>query len=170
MSLLTLSNVETLFGSNHALRGVSLNVKAGSVTAILGSNGAGKTTILKTTMGLLDDQPDKGTITFNGPRISGKETEDIVRLGLSFVPEGREVFDELTVDENLRMGAYIRRDRQGINTGRVCVFLPGYGYAIACWHSAGHQWRVDLRFPRPKWLRQVDNHPNALWPADTQRR
>jgi branched-chain amino acid transport system ATP-binding protein len=114
LTLLSLSNVETLYGLNHALRGVSLDVHPGTVTAVLGNNGAGKTTILKTTVGLLDDQPDKGTISFNGQRIDGKETEDIIHLGLSYVPEGREVFDELTVDENLRMGGYIRSDRQNM--------------------------------------------------------
>ncbi len=88
--------------------------RTGTVTAILGNNGAGKSTILKTVMGLLDDQPDKGTIEFADRRIDGKDPEEIVRLGLSYVPEGREVFEELTVKENLLMGAYIRRDRAGI--------------------------------------------------------
>jgi branched-chain amino acid transport system ATP-binding protein len=65
-------------------------------------------------MGLLDDQPDKGTIEFTGKRIDGKDPEEIVRMGISYVPEGREVFEELSVKENLLMGAYIRRDRRGI--------------------------------------------------------
>ena len=98
----------------YALRGVSLDILDGTVTVILGNNGAGKTTILKTVMGLLDDQPDKGTIEFLGKRIDGKEIETIVRRGISYVPEGREIFEELTVRENLMMGAYIRRDRAGI--------------------------------------------------------
>ncbi len=95
-----------------ALRGVSLSLAEGKVTAILGSNGAGKSTILKTIMGLIEDQPDKGRILLDGKRIEGRETEDIVRLGLAFVPEGREVFEELTVRENLMMGAYTRRGAQ----------------------------------------------------------
>jgi len=89
-------------------------VEQGTITAILGNNGAGKSTILKTVIGLLDDQPDKGTIEFMGKRIDGKDPEVIVRMGLSYVPEGREVFEELSVRENLLMGAYIRRDRAGI--------------------------------------------------------
>ncbi len=83
--------------------------------ALLGSNGAGKTTTLKTIMRLLDDdQPEKGTIEFMGKRIDRMDTEEIVRLGISYVPEGREVFPELTVMENILMGAYTRKDRKGI--------------------------------------------------------
>jgi branched-chain amino acid transport system ATP-binding protein len=113
-TLLEIKNVETLYTLIYALRGVSLTVDEGTITAILGNNGAGKSTILKTVMGLLDDQPDKGTIEFLGKRIDRKDPEVIVRMGLSYVPEGREVFDELSVRENLLMGAYIRRDRSGI--------------------------------------------------------
>lgn len=97
-----------------AIRGVSLEIKEGQIAAILGANGAGKTTILKTIMGLLEDQPDKGTIEFLGKRIHRKETEEIVRMGISYVPEGREVFPELRVEENLRMGAYIRKDKKSV--------------------------------------------------------
>jgi branched-chain amino acid transport system ATP-binding protein len=77
-------------------------------------------------MGLLDDQPDKGTIEFMGKRIDGKDTEVIVRMGISYVPEGREVFDELSVKENLLMGAYIRRDRAGIRDDfeRIYQYFP----------------------------------------------
>ena len=117
MMLLEIKNIETFYGLIYALRGVSLRVEEGTVTAILGNNGAGKSTILKTVMGLLDDQPDKGTIEFLGKRIDGKDTEVIVRRGISYVPEGREVFEELSVRENLMMGAYTRRDRSGIKKG-----------------------------------------------------
>lgn len=79
---------------------------------VLGGNGAGKSTTLKTIMGLLEDQPDKGTIEFMGRRIDGMDAEDIVNLGIAMVPEGREVFPELTVMENLKMGAYIRKDKK----------------------------------------------------------
>ena len=113
-TLLEIKNIETFYTLIYALRGVSLTVEEGTITAILGNNGAGKSTILKTVMGLLDDQPDKGTIEFEGKRIDGKDPEVIVRMGLSYVPEGREVFEELSVRENLLMGAYIRRDRAGI--------------------------------------------------------
>ena len=113
-ALLEIKNIETFYVLIYALRGVSLTVDEGTVTAILGNNGAGKSTILKTVMGLIDDQPDKGTVEFMGKRIDGKDPEVIVRMGLSYVPEGREVFEELTVRENLLMGAYIRKDRTAI--------------------------------------------------------
>ena len=109
--ILEIKNIETYYDLIYAIRGVSLAVMPGSITAILGNNGAGKSTILKTVMGLIEDQPDKGAIEFEGRRIDGWDTEKIVRLGISFVPEGREVFEELTVRENLAMGAYTRRDR-----------------------------------------------------------
>ncbi len=108
--LLEIKNIETYYDLIYALRGVSLSVEEGTITTILGNNGAGKSTVLKTVMGLIEDQPDKGAIEFQGRRIDGKDTEDIVRLGISFVPEGREVFEELTTRENLLMGAYSRRD------------------------------------------------------------
>ncbi len=113
-TLLEIKNIETFYGLIYALRGLSLTVEEKTITAILGNNGAGKSTILKTVMGLLDDQPDKGTIEFMGRRVDGKETEVIVRMGLSYVPEGRQVFEELSVRENLLMGAYIRKDRAGV--------------------------------------------------------
>jgi branched-chain amino acid transport system ATP-binding protein len=112
--MLAIKNIETYYGLVYALRGVSMEVREGAVTTILGNNGAGKTTILKSVMGLIDDQPEKGLIEFGGKPITGMKTEDVVRLGIGYVPEGREVFNELTVLENLKLGAYIRSDRQGI--------------------------------------------------------
>ncbi len=125
-TLLEIKNIETFYTLIYALRGVSLTVEAGTITAILGNNGAGKSTILKTVMGLLDDQPDKGTIEFMGKRIDRKDPEVIVRMGLSYVPEGREVFEELSVRENLLMGAYIRGDRSGIKRDfeRMYEYFP----------------------------------------------
>ncbi|MBF0509960.1 MAG: ABC transporter ATP-binding protein [Deltaproteobacteria bacterium] len=120
--MLEIKNIETLYGLIYALRGISLSIQAGTITAILGSNGAGKTTVLKTVMGLLDGQPDKGTIEFMGKRIDGRETEDIVRMGVAYVPEGREVFKELTVSENLFLGAYIRRDRIGVRADIESIY------------------------------------------------
>jgi branched-chain amino acid transport system ATP-binding protein len=81
---------------------------------------------LKTVMGLIEDQPDKGTIEFLGKRIDGKDTDKIVRMGITLVPEGREVFEELTVKENLLMGAYTRHDKNGINDDfdRVLTYFP----------------------------------------------
>ena len=125
-SMLEIQNIETFYGLIYALRGVSLSVEEGTVTAILGNNGAGKSTILKTVMGLLEDQPDKGAIEFLGKRIDGKDPEVIVRMGISYVPEGREVFEELSVKENLQMGAYIRSDRPGIrkDMDRMYGYFP----------------------------------------------
>jgi branched-chain amino acid transport system ATP-binding protein len=111
-ALLTVSNVETYYGPIMALRGVSFSVPAGAIVTILGANGAGKTTILKTVSGVMD--PQKGTITLEGRQIQGLDPDRVARLGLSHVPEGREVFPFLTVRENLRMGAYTRRDADGV--------------------------------------------------------
>ena len=121
-TVLRLKNIETLYRLIYALRGVSLDVVEGTITTILGNNGAGKSTILKTVMGLLDDQPEKGQIEFMNKRIERKDTETIVRMGLSYVPEGREVFEELSVRENLLMGAYIRKDRRTIKTDMEQMF------------------------------------------------
>ena len=107
-ALLTVSNVETYYGPIMALRGVSFSVPAGGIVTILGANGAGKTTILKTVSGVMD--PQKGAVALEGRPIHGLDPDRIARLGLSHVPEGREVFPFLTVRENLRMGAYTRRD------------------------------------------------------------
>ncbi|HUP46302.1 MAG TPA: ABC transporter ATP-binding protein [Thermoanaerobaculia bacterium] len=114
MSLLSLHHVETWYGRIQALRAISLDVAEGSITAILGSNGAGKTTILNTIAGVIDDQPEKGTITFDGRRVDGVATEKIIRRGIGYVPEGRQVFPELTVEENLGVGAWLRRDADGV--------------------------------------------------------
>lgn len=121
-----IKNIETYYDLIYAIRGVSLSVAEGTITAILGNNGAGKSTILKTVMGLIDDQPDKGTIEFQGRRIDGLDTEEIVRLGISYVPEGREVFEELSVKENLIMGAYTRKDRHAIeeDVDRIYGYFP----------------------------------------------
>ena len=115
-NILAVNNVETYYDKVRALHGVSFEMEEGKITTILGNNGAGKTTMLNTVMGLLDDQPDKGTITFQGQDIHGLDTEKIVSKGIGYVPEGREVFDELTVKENLLVGAYLRKDRAGIKS------------------------------------------------------
>ena len=124
--MLKINNIETLYGMVYALRGVSLQVPQGKIITILGPNGAGKTTLLKTVVGLLEDQPDKGTIEFLGKRIDHEEVEEIVRMGISFVPEGRDIFEELTVRENLLMGAYPRRNGAAVNEdfGRVYELFP----------------------------------------------
>src|SRR3974377_1813028 len=110
--ILKLSNIESCYGPIMAIRGISLEVPRGQIVTLLGANGAGKTTVLKTISGILD--PQKGSIEFLGRPIQRMEADKIVRLGLSHVPEGREVFPFLTVRENLMMGAFARRDRDGI--------------------------------------------------------
>jgi branched-chain amino acid transport system ATP-binding protein len=111
-AILELANVEASYGPVQALRGVSLKVERGRIATVLGANGAGKSTILKTISGIID--PQKGQIRFDGDDIGGRDPDWIVRRGIGHVPEGREVFPLLTVEENLRMGAYTRRDREGV--------------------------------------------------------
>jgi branched-chain amino acid transport system ATP-binding protein len=121
--MLSIKNIETWYDLIRALHGISFEIKQGDIVALLGSNGAGKTTTLKTIMRLLDDdQPEKGTIEFLGKRIDRLDTEEIVRLGISYVPEGREVFPELTVMENILMGAYTRKDRKGVSEDIEAMF------------------------------------------------
>ena len=121
-ALLTVSNLETFYGPIMAIRGVSFAVPAGSIVTILGANGAGKTTILKTISGVMD--PQKGTVAFEGREIQGLDPDRVTRLGISHVPEGREVFPFLSAGENLRMGAYTRRDADGVARDLEMV----YGY------------------------------------------
>jgi len=123
-ALLALANVDTYYGPIQALRGASLAIDAGGIVAVLGANGAGKTTLLKTVMGLLDDQPDKGSIDFDGASIVGAQTEEIARRGIAYVPEGREVFRELTVLENLQAGAFSRRDDTAADLARMFGYFP----------------------------------------------
>ena len=111
-TLLEVSNVETYYGPIMAIRGISFAVPKGQIVTILGANGAGKTTILKTVSGVMD--PQKGSVTFAGRPIHGLDPDRVMRLGLSHVPEGREVFPFLSVRENLRMGAYTRSDAAGV--------------------------------------------------------
>ncbi len=110
--LLKVSNIETYYGPIMAIRGVSLEVQEGAIITVLGANGAGKTTILKTISGVMD--PQKGTIVFAGREIQKHNPDKVVGYGITHVPEGREVFPFLTVRENLIIGAYLRKDRDGV--------------------------------------------------------
>jgi branched-chain amino acid transport system ATP-binding protein len=121
-ALLQVSNLETYYGPIMAIRGVSFEVPRGRIVTILGANGAGKTTVLKTVSGVMD--PQKGTVTFDGHEIQGMDPDRVARLGLSHVPEGREIFPLLTVAENLGMGAYMRADADGVARDLEMV----YGY------------------------------------------
>jgi len=118
--ILTVSNVETYYGPIMAIRGVSISVNEGDIVTVLGSNGAGKTTILKTISGVMD--PRKGKVTFEGEDITSREPDWVMRRGISHVPEGREVFPFLSVQENLRMGAFTRKDAKGVADDIDMVF------------------------------------------------
>ena len=122
--MLKLLNVESSYGPIKAIRGVSLQVENGQIATVLGSNGAGKSTILKTISGIID--PGKGTIHFRGEDITARDPALIVQKGLSHVPEGREVFPLLSVHDNLLMGAYTRKDRDGVarDMERVYAYFP----------------------------------------------
>jgi branched-chain amino acid transport system ATP-binding protein len=120
--ILRVANVEAAYGPVKAIRGVTLEVAAGSIVTVLGANGAGKTTLLKAISGILD--PDKGAIHFAGKPIQGADPAAIVRQGICHVPEAREVFPLLSVRENLMMGAYTRADRDQVGRDLEAV----YGY------------------------------------------
>ena len=120
--MLKLLNVESSYGPIKAIRGVSLKVRKGEIATVLGSNGAGKSTILKTISGILD--PRKGSVEFKSQDITAKDPAFIVQQGLVHVPEGREVFPLLSVHDNLLMGAYTRKDRDGMARDMEMV----YGY------------------------------------------
>jgi branched-chain amino acid transport system ATP-binding protein len=121
--LLELRNLETYYGPIIAIRGVSLSVPEGRIVSLLGANGAGKTTVLKTISGAMD--PQKGSVRFAGEEIQGKDPDWVARLGIAHVPEGREVFPFLSVDENLRMGAFTRSDGEiGSDIELVYEYFP----------------------------------------------
>ena len=108
MALLEVNDIHTYYGNIHALKGVSFEVDSGEIIALIGSNGAGKTTTLRTISGLME--PREGSVSYDGEDISNSRADLLVSKGISMVPEGRGVFAKLTVEENLDMGAYIRRD------------------------------------------------------------
>ncbi len=112
MSLLQVTGIETFYGPIHAIHGVSLNVEQGQIVTVLGANGAGKTTVLRTISGVLD--PERGSVMFEGRDIARMPPDQVMRLGICHVPEGREIFPFLTVRENLTMGAYTRNDPAGV--------------------------------------------------------
>ena len=112
MALLEVKNLEVHYGMIQALKGISFEVNQGEIIALIGANGAGKTTTLHTISGIL--QPSAGSIIYDGKDITKIPAHKIVRLGMSQVPEGRRVFAQLSVLENLKLGAYIRKDKAGI--------------------------------------------------------
>ncbi|HYQ89501.1 MAG TPA: ABC transporter ATP-binding protein [Candidatus Binatia bacterium] len=120
VSLLELEDLHVHYGAIHALKGVSIEVDEGGIATLVGANGAGKSTTLRTISGLI--QPSRGEIRFGGRSLRGMKAHEIVRAGISHVPEGRIVFAPLTVLENLEMGAYLRKDKAGITADLKKIF------------------------------------------------
>jgi branched-chain amino acid transport system ATP-binding protein len=122
--LLVVQGIETFYGNIQALKGISFGVPEGSIVTLLGANGAGKSTTLKSISGLTP--PTHGAITFMDQAIAGRSPEQVVRMGIAHVPEGRELFPELTVLENLKMGAFTRRDKPEVRQSleRVHTHFP----------------------------------------------
>ncbi|MGI9860665.1 ABC transporter ATP-binding protein [Moorella naiadis] len=118
--LLKVENIDVYYGAIHALKGISLEVEEGEIVSLIGANGAGKSTTLNTICGLL--RPRNGSIIYQGRDLKGLPAPAIVQMGISQVPEGRRVFPNLTVQENLELGAYLRRDREGISKSMAEVF------------------------------------------------
>ena len=125
--LLSLNDVHASYGPVQALRGISLVVAEGGIVSVLGPNGAGKSSTLRAISGLL--RVASGTVEFDGQRIDHMSPERIVQLGISQVPEGRQIFGELTVRENLMLGAWTRRDRENVSRDidRICSYFPVLG-------------------------------------------
>jgi len=112
--VLKIRNLHTYYGNIHVLKGISLHVGTGEIVTIIGGNGAAKSTLLKTISGIL--APKRGEIIFDNKKINGLSLEKILKLGISYVPEGRRIFSKLTVDSNLELGAYSRNDKKDINS------------------------------------------------------
>ncbi|MER1988477.1 ABC transporter ATP-binding protein [Solibacillus isronensis] len=118
--MLIINDIDVFYGNIQALKGISLEVKEGEIVTLIGANGAGKSTLLKTISGLL--KPKRGSIEYLGAAIDGKPAQSIVKAGISHVPEGRRVFSNMTVEENLELGAYLRNDREAIKKDLNHVF------------------------------------------------
>ncbi len=118
--MLKIGNINVYYGAIHALKGISIEVAEGEIVTLIGANGAGKSTTLRTISGLL--RPKTGHIVFEGKNIAGMAAQEIVKAGISQVPEGRRIFANMTVLENLELGAYIRSDSKGIDQDMQGVF------------------------------------------------
>ena len=119
-TMLTVNDINVFYGAIHAIKGVSLEVNEGEIVTLIGANGAGKSTILRTISGLL--KPKTGSIQFEGQEIAGMPAHEIVKTGISQVPEGRRIFAEMSVLENLELGAFTRKDKDGIKADMELVF------------------------------------------------
>jgi branched-chain amino acid transport system ATP-binding protein len=158
VAMLEVKNLQVSYGAISALHGISLSVKPGSIVTLIGANGAGKSTTLRTISGLV--KPQSGTILYNGKDIAGLPPHEVVKLGLSHVPEGRMVFANLTVHENLMMGAYLQHDKAVIARELELVFqtfprLQEREQQIAGTLSGGEQQMLAIGralMSRPKFL------------------
>ena len=119
-TMLKIDDINVYYGAIHAIKGISLEVNEGEIVTLIGANGAGKSTTLRTISGLL--KPKTGTMTFEGKNIAGVPAHNIVKAGISQVPEGRRIFAEMSVMENLDLGAFIRKDKDGIQKDLKMVF------------------------------------------------
>ena len=149
MKMLKVENLVVSYGGIEALKGISLEVPKGQIVTLIGANGAGKSTLLRSIVGLV--KPKSGQIVYNGDNITGLNSQQIVKKGLTLVPEGRRIFPNLTVLENLQIGAYMRSDKEGIQKdidwymkcSRVCRSAAGRwpvrfpAASSRCWRLAG---------------------------------
>ncbi len=168
--MLKCNHIDTFYGKAQALFGVSVNVEPSEIVALVGSNGAGKTTLLKTISGLL--RPASGSVMFLGKRIDGRPSYAVVELGISHIPEGRRLFPDMSVRENLEMGAYTKRvwKHKQETLHKVCQLFPILGARqgqIAGTLSGGEQQMVALGrglMSRPK-LCLIDEPSSGLAPV-----
>ncbi|HVI43007.1 MAG TPA: ABC transporter ATP-binding protein [Anaerovoracaceae bacterium] len=133
--MLEIKDLQVHYGGIHALRGISLNVEDGKIISLIGANGAGKSTTLKAIMGQVSKT--SGTVIYDGKDITNHKTRDIVKSGLILTPEGRRVFPDLTVDENIALGAYTRKDKAEIAKDRKWVFELFPRLEERKWQAAG---------------------------------
>jgi len=120
MTMLSIKNLSSGYGKAHAINDINIDVRKKEIVTLIGANGAGKSTLLRTISGTL--KPAKGNITFNGKNIGGKKQHDIVKIGITHIPEGRGILAQMSVLENLEMGAYLRNDKKNISADLDNVF------------------------------------------------
>ena len=118
--MLKIENLHIKYGAIHAVKGIDIEVNEGEIVTLIGANGAGKTSILKALSGLV--KPSEGTITYDGKVLNKKSAQDIMKAGISHVPEGRRIFADMTVLENLELGVYQRKDKEGIKKDLEAVY------------------------------------------------
>ena len=145
--MLKIENLHIKYGAIHAVKGIDIEVNEGEIVTLIGANGAGKTSILKALSGLV--KPSEGTITYDGKVLNKKSAQDIMKAGISHVPEGRRIFADMTVLENLELGAYQRKDKEGIKKDLEAIYerfpiLKDRSKQAAGTLSGGEQQRVGI--------------------------